>query len=117
VKSGADFPAYIRDMKSLGVKSYEHYVSDGHIQYHGANNFSVAADAKWPARKIAAQGNSEKLKNDISIHQQGKTDYPTFCMQSAETGAEKWVVDTLVMKCIYYDIEGNEMLVEIIPEV
>lgn len=38
VKSGADFPAYIQDMKELGVQLYTHYVADGHIVYKGAND-------------------------------------------------------------------------------
>ena len=36
VKSGADFPAYIREIKELGVTYYEAYVADGHVDYHGA---------------------------------------------------------------------------------
>jgi uncharacterized protein YbcV (DUF1398 family) len=38
VKSGADFPSYIKEIKSLGVTHYEAYVTDGHIDYHGAND-------------------------------------------------------------------------------
>ena len=45
VKSGADFPAYIKEIKTLGVTHYEAYVTDGHINYHGANNYI----AKVPA--------------------------------------------------------------------
>ena len=31
VKSGADFPAYIRKIKALGVTHYDTYVNNGHI--------------------------------------------------------------------------------------
>lgn len=62
----------------------------------------------------AETGSAENLKNALSIHQPGKTDYPTFCKQSAEAGVEKWVVDILKMRCTYYDKESNEMLVETI---
>ena len=34
VKSGADFPSYIQEIKALGVTHYEAYVTDGHIDYH-----------------------------------------------------------------------------------
>ncbi len=30
VKSGADFPEYIKELKQFGVTSYETFVSDGH---------------------------------------------------------------------------------------
>jgi uncharacterized protein YbcV (DUF1398 family) len=115
VKSGADFPSYIREMKSLGVTSYEHFVADGHIQYYGADEFKIAADAKWPAMEVSETGSAEKLKHALAIHQQGQTDYPTFCKQSAEAGVEKWIVDTIKMTCTYYDKAANEMLVEAIP--
>jgi uncharacterized protein YbcV (DUF1398 family) len=116
VKSGADFPAYIQEMKSLGVTAYEHFVSDGHIQYYGAGEFKIAADAKWPALEVLETGSAEKLKYALSIHQQGQTDYPTFCKQSAEAGVEKWLVDITKMRCTYYDKIENEMLVEAIPQ-
>lgn len=106
VISGKDFPAYIQEMNSLGVTAYEHFVTDGYIQYYGINDF-----------KIAAAGSAEKLKQALAIHQQGQTDYPTFCKQSAEAGVEKWIVDMTKMACTYYDKAGNEMLVEAIPQV
>jgi len=115
VRSGADFPAYIREMKSLGVTAYEHFVADGHIQYYGSGDFKIAAAAKWPPVEIAETGSAEKLKQALVIHQQGQTDYPTFCRQSAEAGVEKWIVDIIKMTCAYYDSANNEMLVEAIP--
>jgi uncharacterized protein YbcV (DUF1398 family) len=115
VKSGADFPAYIREIKSLGVIAYEHFVTDGHIQYYGANDFKISAAAKWPAMEVAETGSAEKLKHALSVHQQGQTDYPTFCKQSAEAGVEKWIVDITKMVCIYYDMAGNQLLTEAIP--
>jgi uncharacterized protein YbcV (DUF1398 family) len=115
VKSGADFPGYVQEMKGLGVISYEHFVTDGHIQYFGAEGFTIAAPAKWPPREIAAEGEQEKLMDALIIHQQGQTDYPTFCKQAAETGVEKWIVNMARMSCVYYDQEGYELLAEAIP--
>ncbi|MES2796115.1 MAG: DUF1398 family protein [Bacteroidota bacterium] len=115
VKSGADFPSYIQEMKQLGVVTYEHFVSDGHIQYFGINDFTIAADPKWAPMDIAAAGSAEKLKHSLAIHQQGQTDYLTFCKQSAEAGTDKWVVDLVQMTCAYFDKAGNEILVELVP--
>ena len=116
VKTGADFPAYIQEVKSLGILFYEHFVSNGRIQYYGANNFTLSADAKWAPVEIAKTGNKESLKCSLLIHQQGQTDYITFCKQAAEVGIEKWIVDMKNMTCNYYDKSGNEILVELIPE-
>jgi uncharacterized protein YbcV (DUF1398 family) len=117
VKSGADFPAYVQEMKSLGVTTYEHFVDDGHIQYIGENDFTLSAPAKWEAIKVPGTASTQKLKDALTIHQQGQTGYPTFCQQSADAGVEKWTVDMMQMTCTYYDKAGNPMLVETIPEI
>lgn len=115
VKSGADFPSSIQEIKTLGVTAYEHFVSDGCIQYYGRNDFTISAEAKWKPMEVAAMGSTEKLKHSLIIHQQGQTDYPTFCKQSAEAGVEKWIVDITKMICTYYDKANNEMVVENVP--
>jgi uncharacterized protein YbcV (DUF1398 family) len=115
VKSGADFPNYVQEMKTLGVKRYEHYVSNGHILYYGSNSFTLSAEPKWQPMELAAHADTEALKHALTIHQAGQTDYLTFCRQSAAAGVEKWVVDMENMACTYYDIAGNEMVVETIP--
>lgn len=115
VKSGADFPSYIQEIKTLGVTAYEHFVSDGHIQYYGTNDFVLSAEAKWAPITISDLSSTEKLKQALVIHQQGQTNYPTFCKQSAEAGVEKWIVDLTKMICTYYDKANHQMVVEIIP--
>ncbi len=57
------------------------------------------------------------LRHIISIHQQGKTDFSTFCEQVAAAGVKQWVIDTERMLCIYEDIDGKEMVAESIPDV
>lgn len=115
VKSGADFPVYIQEIKTLGVTAYEHFVSDGHIQYYGANDFVLSAEAKWAPINVSDLSSTEKLKQALVIHQQGETNYPTFCKQSAEAGVEKWIVDITKMICTYYDKANHQMIVETVP--
>jgi len=116
VKSGADFPAYIQDIKKLGVTFYETFVTDGHTDYYGANNFKTSSVARYEALTIARVSNIEQFKTDIKAHQQGKTDYPTFCNDCAKSGIDKWAVGMDKMTCTYYDKAGNEILVEQIPQ-
>jgi uncharacterized protein YbcV (DUF1398 family) len=59
--------------------------------------------------------NLEQFKSDLKAHQQGKTDYPTFCRDCAKSGIEKWIVSMNQMTCTYYDKAGNDLLTEIIP--
>lgn len=115
VKSGADFPAYIREIKQLGVTFYETFVSDGHTDYSGANNFKTTAPAKYKALTIASTTNYEQFKVDLKEHQQGKTDYLTFIAMCAAFGIERWAVCMEKMTCTYYDTKGTEILIEKIP--
>ena len=115
VKSGADFPKYIQEIKSFGVQSFITFVKDSHTEYFGADNFTTSSNPKYEDLEIAEITDSEKFKAQLKVHQQGKTDYFTFCKDCAETGIEKWIVDLNKMTCVYYDKYGNEILVEEIP--
>lgn len=115
VKSGADYPAYVQEIIKLGVNGYTTYVSDGHTVFYGKNNQEARWDAKYAEKEIADESNKEQFLADIKAHQLGKSDYPTFCAQCAQSGIEKWIVDTARMTCTYYDKAGNEILAEVIP--
>lgn len=115
VKSGADFPQYIQDLKALSVTAYETFVADGHSDYYGSGDFTLSSPAKYDALLIADSSNAEHFTRELTAHQQGKTDYPTFCSMCAETGVEKWVVSIEAMSCTYYDKSGNLLLEEKIP--
>lgn len=115
VKSGADFPNYVKDMKALGVQRYEHYLENGRTQYYGADGYQVAGPAKYTALNISNESSTEALQQALAIHQQGKTDYLTFSREALEAGVEKWIVDLVGMTCTYYDKKGNLMVLEEIP--
>lgn len=117
VKSGADFPAYIQSLKKLGVTHYETYVVDGHTDYYGLNEYNVSSTAMYDVLTINIKSNAEQFKADLKAHQQGKTNYPTFCNDCAKSGIEKWKVSIHKMICTYYDKAEKEALVEIIPTV
>ena len=116
VKSGADFPGYIKEIKALGVTHYEAYVSDGHIDYHGANNHTARVPEKYAPIPIADTAKIEEFKAELLAHQQGKTDYLTFIKMCASTGIEKWEIIMAGMSCTYYDKAGMVILTEQIPQ-
>jgi uncharacterized protein YbcV (DUF1398 family) len=117
VESGADFPRLVQKLIALGVKSSEFYVSDGRAEYFGDDGFKVESIGKYSPLSVADASDDAKFKDYLKIHQQGKTDYPTFCRHSAETGVEKWKLDFDEMTCTYFDKAGNELLTEQIPTV
>lgn len=116
VKSGADFPAYIREIKNLGVTFYETYVTDGHTDYYGEEHYKTTSPAKYEPMAIASESNTEQFKTDLKEHQQGKSDYMTFIGISAKLGVEKWAVCMEKMTCTYYDKSGSIILTEDIPK-
>lgn len=115
VKSGADFPVYFQDIKKLGVTYYETFISDGHTNYYGANDYKTTSPAMYEPLNIVGHCNKVQFEADLKEHQQGKTDYSTFIKISANLGVEKWEVCMEKKTCTYYDKAGNEILVEEIP--
>jgi uncharacterized protein YbcV (DUF1398 family) len=115
VKSGADFPTYIKEIKILGVTAFETWVKDSHTEYFGAHDFKTSSLPMYENLVIADTTDKTTFANSLKIHQQGETDYFTFCKHCAETGIEKWFVCLDEMTCTYYDKSGNVILVEKIP--
>ncbi len=116
VKSGADFPSYIKEIKALGVTRYEAYVTDGHIDYHGTNDDTAKVPAKYEPIIIADTSKSEEFKAELIAHQQGKTGFLTFIKMCAAFGIEKWAICMDKMTCTYYDKTGKVIMVEQIPQ-
>lgn len=115
VRSGADFPAYISELKDMGVTRYDAFVVDGHIVYQGANDYTVTVPAKYPNKAIAANCNKQQFVHDLKEHQAGGTGFLQFVSACAASGVDKWQVQMDRMTCTYYDINGTEVLVENIP--
>ena len=64
---------------------------------------------------IANSNDKVKFIHYLKKHQQGETDYFTFCQHCAETGIKKWSVRLDILTCTYYDRAENEILEEFIP--
>lgn len=117
VKSGADFPAFIEDLKKLGIVNYCTFVNDGHTDYFLKDGSKAATAPKYAALEIAKSSNQQAFEEKLKAHQKGQTDYPTFCNDAANSGVENWAVDTKQMTCTYFDKAGTALLQEAIPEI
>lgn len=101
----------------MGVKAFETWVKDSCTTYFGTDGFTTSSAPKYEELTIAQISHPEHFKHSLKIHQEGATDYFTFCQHCAETGIEKWIVDLDQMTCTYYDPAGNAILVERVPEI
>ncbi|MDZ7604066.1 MAG: DUF1398 family protein [Cyclobacteriaceae bacterium] len=108
-KRDGDFPQLVQDLKAIGVTHYDYFVSDGITKYYGTDNFVLKGEATYPSMNVNGVSSSDKLKHAISIHQQGQTDYPTFCKQAAEAGVEKWTTSMINMTVTYLDKAGHKL--------
>lgn len=115
VKTGADYPAYVQEIIAMGVTGYETRVSDGNTIYFGAGNFQIQSGPKYGSIPVAEKSNRIKFLENLKAHQRGATDFPTFRVDSAKFGIEKWVADLSAMTCTYFDKAGTALVVESIP--
>jgi uncharacterized protein YbcV (DUF1398 family) len=115
VKSGADFPAYIQTLKKLGVQHYTTFVSNGNADYHGEGEHLVSTGAKYDMLSVSDTSNITQFKADLKAHQQGQTNFLTFCRDCAKSGIEKWIISINDMTCTYYNKAGQACVIEQIP--
>ena len=115
VKSGADFPVYIQNLIALGVQGYDIFVDDGHEEYFGTDNYRVATTNNYESIAIAPLASKERFIEFLVMHQDGQTDYLTFCHHAAQCGIAKWSVNIIEMTSTYFDLSDAAVLIEKIP--
>ena len=97
VKSGADYPHLVQELKGMGIRSYVHFVAEGSNVYQGEGGHSVTIGHAPEPIPVADQPSAAAFRHSLTLHQQGKTDYPTFCRQAGEAGVDKWTSDLAAM--------------------
>lgn len=107
-----DFLNYAKALKLLGVKKYDSYLADGHSRYFGADGYCVESDPVHEKLTISENSDNESFLRHLSLHGERKTDYMTMSRGLAESGIEKWTVDTHAATISYYDKKGNLLLAE-----
>jgi len=115
VKSGADFPNYMKELIQMGVLRLETFVLDGNTVFHGEGSHAVKAALKYPPLAIAETHNAQQFQADLKRHQRGETDFFTFCADCAKMGINKWIIDVAEKTCTYFDLSDEVVLVESIP--
>ena len=117
VRTGADYPRLVQDLRIIGIRKYDHFVADGSNVYFGENDYRVIIEHEQPPIQVSDKSSKDKFKHSLKIHQKGETDYPTFCVHAGEAGIEKWTCDLKKMKVSYVDKEGKTLVEESIQPV
>jgi len=110
--SAKTLPEYVQALKALGVKRYDSYLADGHSEYFGQGDHKVVSPPVHEVLPVAETSQREMFLQHLSRHEQRQTTYLEMSRGLAQSGIEKWTVDTGRMTMTFYDKAGNEMLVE-----
>ena len=110
--SAKTFPEYVRALSALGVKRYDSYLADGHSEYFGQGGHKVVSPSVHEVLALAETSQRETFLQHLRRHEQGQTTYLEMSTGLAQSGIEKWSVDTARMTMTFYDKAGREMLVE-----
>lgn len=115
VKTGADFPKYIQELIDLGVIGYHTFVTNGRVDYFGDHNFKVSTTETYPEITINSLVNKELFIECLVRHQEGQSDYLTFCKEAGQCGVAQWTINILDKTCTYLDSKLQAILIEKIP--
>jgi len=112
--TAATLPAYVRALHAMGVERYTSYVSDGRSEYGGRDGYAVTSPPVHETLTIAETSDRDQFLEHLNRHNEQKTTYLEMSRGLAESGIEKWTVDTTRMTIMFYDKAGNDMLMEAI---
>lgn len=103
---------YVHALNAIGVETYSSYLADGHSEYFGKRGHKIISPPAHDTLSIAEESDREDFLKHLKLHKQGKTTYVELSKGLAESGIEKWTVDTREMTMIFSDKAGSEILVE-----
>lgn len=112
--TGSDFPKLIATFKDMGIVRNIVNIKTGKVSYVHADGREIER-LGIRVEKVADSTATEQFKNRLRLHQAGKTDFLTFCNDTAAAGGEKWIVDIEAMTCTYYTSKNEVLFSEAIP--
>jgi uncharacterized protein YbcV (DUF1398 family) len=110
--SARTLPDYVRALKALGVERYDSYLDDGHSEYFGQGCHRVISLPVHEVFPVAETSQREMFLQHLRLHERRQTTYLEMSRGLAQSGIEKWTVDTGRMTMTFYHKAGREMLVE-----
>lgn len=100
------FPEYVRALNAIGVETYDSYVTDGHSEYFSSDGAGVGSEPVHPVIEINSTSDEFAVVEHLRLHEQGKTTYMELSKGLAESGVERWTVDTNAMTIAFVDKRG-----------
>lgn len=115
IRTGADLPSFVQQLKEGGVIRIDIYVVDGMAAFFWRNGDAMQTSSAYPNIDINNDDCAMALLRSIQTHQKGLFDFRTFCYEAANAGVEKWVINLDDMEVNYFNSCGSIILQEEIP--
>jgi uncharacterized protein YbcV (DUF1398 family) len=107
-----DLHARLGRARTLGVERYDSYLADGHSEYFGQGGHRIVSPLVHEVLPVAETGQRETFRQHLGRHERRETTYLEMSRGLAQSGIEKWTVDTGRMTMTFHDKAGKEMLLE-----
>ena len=103
---------YVLALRALGIDRCDSYLADGHSEYFGRTGHTVVSPPAHEKLDVAESSQRETFLQHLRRHELRQTTYLQMSRGLADSGIEKWTMDTGKMTMTFYDKAGTEMLVE-----
>ena len=91
--TGVDFPKLFKAFKDMGMTYNIVNIQDGTATYVHQSEDDIVTSSVKSNHPVAPRSNQSIVQDVLTRHQQGQTDFETFCDEMAEAGIYKWHVD------------------------
>ncbi|EOB7930488.1 DUF1398 domain-containing protein [Staphylococcus aureus] len=111
-----DFPKLFKAFKDMGMTYNIVNIQDGTATYVHQSEDDIVTSSVKSNHPVAQKSNKTIVQDVLTRHQQGQTDFETFCDEMAEAGIYKWHIDIQAGTCTYIDLQDQAVISELIPQ-
>lgn len=114
--TGVDFPKLFMAFKDMGMTYNIVNIQDGTATYVHQSEDDIVTSSVKSNHPVAPSSNQSIVQDVLTRHQQGQTDFETFCDEMAQAGIYKWHIDIQAGTCTYIDLQEQAIISELIPQ-
>ena len=114
--TGVDFPKLFKAFKDMGMTYNIVNIQDGTATYVHQSEDNIVTSSVKSNHPVAPSSNQSIVQDVLTRHQQGQTDFETFCDEMAQAGIYKWHIDIQAGTCTYIDLQEQAIISELIPQ-
>lgn len=114
--TGVDFPKLFKAFKDMGMTYNIVNIQDGTATYVHQSEDDIVTSSVKSNHPVAPSSNQSIVQDVLTRHQQGQTDFETFCDEMSQAGIYKWHIDIQAGTCTYIDLQEQAIISELIPQ-